>query len=72
MSPERKGLRSNYLLFDEFHLAVLVPKDLEDAACAAIQRTLESQSFRLALRRAVRQVIRQYPDLDPLRIRIAG
>lgn len=72
VSPERKELMSNYLLFDEFRLTVLVPKDLEDTACAAIQRTLEGPSFRSALRRAIRQVIRQYPDLDPLRIRLSG
>jgi hypothetical protein len=63
---------SNYVPFDEFHLTVLAPKDLEDSACTAIQRILEGQPFRSALRRAVRQVIRQYPDLDPIRIRLSG
>jgi hypothetical protein len=63
---------SNYLLFDEFRLTVLVPKNLEDAACVAIQQTLEGQSFRSALRQAVRQLIRQYPDLNPIRIRLSG
>ena len=63
---------SDYVLFDEFHLTILAPKDLEDSACTAIQRTLEGQSFHSALRRAVRQVLRQYPDLDPIRIRLSG
>jgi hypothetical protein len=63
---------SDYVPFDEFRLTILAPKDLEDAAYAAMQRTLEGQSFRSALRRAVRQVIRQYPDLDPTRIRLSG
>jgi hypothetical protein len=63
---------SDFVPFDEFHLTILAPKDLEDAACAAIQQTLEGQPFRSALRRAVRQILRQYPDLDPIRIRISG
>ena len=60
------------MLFDEFRLMVLVSADLEESACAAIGRTLEGQPFRSALRRAVRQFVRQYPDLDPVRVRISG
>lgn len=60
-----------YVTFDEFHVIVLAPPDLEDAACEAIQRILESQPFRSDLRRAVRQIIRQYPDLAPIRVRIS-
>jgi len=52
-----------YVTFDEFHLSVRVPTDLEDAACDAIRRILESPQFRAALRRAVRQVVRPYPEL---------
>jgi hypothetical protein len=62
---------NKYVQFDEFHLMVLVPTDLQESACAAIQRTLEGRPFRSALRRAMRQVVRQYPDLDPVRIRIS-
>ena len=61
---------SKEILFDEFRLSVLVPADLEDSGCQAIQKTLESQPFRAALRRAVRQLVRQYPDLDPVQVRI--
>jgi hypothetical protein len=57
--------------FDEFHLIVLTPSDLEDAACETLRRILESQQFHSDLRRAVRQVIRHYPDLSPVRIRIS-
>jgi hypothetical protein len=61
---------SDYLLFDEFHLIFRVPKDLDDSACDTIRRILESRPFRSTLRRAVRQVVRQYPDLDPVRVRL--
>jgi hypothetical protein len=57
--------------FDEFHLIVLAPSDREDAACEATQRVLESQRFRFALRRVIRQIMRQYPDLAPIRVRIS-
>lgn len=62
----------DYLLFDEFLLSFRVPKDLDDAACDAIRRILESRQFRSALRRALRQVIHQYPELAPVRIRISA
>jgi len=53
--------------FDEFHLIVLALSDLEDAACEAIQGVLESQRFRSALR----QILRQYPDLAAIRVRLS-
>lgn len=62
---------STYLIFDEFHLTVRVPADLEESACAAIQQILESRPFQTALRRAVRQVVRPYTDLKPIRVRIS-
>jgi hypothetical protein len=62
---------SEYVLFDELHLTLRVPADLEESACQAIQRILESRFFQTALRRAVRQVVRQYPDLEPIRVRIS-
>ena len=62
---------SNHIVFDEFHLNFRVPRDLDDAACDAIRRVLQSRTFRSALRRAARQIVRQYPDLHPVRIRIS-
>ncbi|HEY7328487.1 MAG TPA: hypothetical protein VH592_12640 [Gemmataceae bacterium] len=62
---------SAYLLFEEFHLTVLVSADLEESACEAIHRILVSRPFHTALDSAVRQVVRQYSDLDPIRVRIS-
>jgi hypothetical protein len=62
---------NNHLLFDEFHLSFHVPKDLDDAACNAIRRILQSRTLRSALRRAVRQIVRPYPDLHPVRVRLS-
>jgi hypothetical protein len=58
--------------FDELRLVLLVPADLEEAACEAIRRTLESKPFRDLLRRAIRQVFQRYPELAPVRVRISG
>ena len=62
---------SDHVLFDQFQLSFRVPTDLDDAACEAIRRILQSRPFRSALRRAVHQTIRQYPDLNPVRVRIS-
>ncbi|MHB1424093.1 MAG: hypothetical protein ACYC3I_13025 [Gemmataceae bacterium] len=62
---------NKYVLFDEIHLTVRVPADLEESTCEAVQRILEGRSFQTALHRAVRRVVRQYPDLDPVRVRIS-
>jgi hypothetical protein len=61
-----------HVLFDELHLAILVPTDLDDAACDAIRRILDSRTFRTDLRRVVRQLFRQYPDLAVVRLRISS
>lgn len=62
---------SAYVLFDEIHVTIRLPADLEESACIAIQRILDGRPFETALRRAVRQVVRQYPDLEPIRVRIS-
>jgi hypothetical protein len=59
------------VLLDECSLSFRIPKDLDDAACDAIRRILESRQFRSALRRAVREIIRQSPELAPVRVRIS-
>ncbi len=59
------------VLFDEMHLTVGVPSDLNESACEAIQRILNGRPFQTTLRRTVRQVIRPYPDLEPIRVRIS-
>ncbi|HEY7425258.1 MAG TPA: hypothetical protein VH682_13585 [Gemmataceae bacterium] len=62
---------NDHVLFEEFRLSFRVPKDLDDADSDAIRRILESRTFRAALRRAVRQLLRQNPDLHPVRVRIS-
>jgi hypothetical protein len=62
---------ADYVLFDEHHVNIRVPTGLDDVACNAIRRILDSRRFLTALRRAIRQIVRLYPELAPLRIRIS-
>ena len=61
----------DYVLLDELHLSIRMPTDLDDAACDAIRRILESRRFRTVLRRAIRKFVHKYPELDPIQIRIS-
>jgi hypothetical protein len=45
--------------------------DLLARAAAGDQEALESRQFRSALRRAVREIIHQSPELAPVRVRIS-
>ncbi len=51
----------DYVLLDELHLTFRIPNDLDDVACDAIRHILESRQFRKALRRAICEIVRQYP-----------
>jgi hypothetical protein len=63
---------SDLVTFDELRLVVRVPRDLDDDACDAIRRMLESRPLRARLRRAIRQVFQRHPELDQVRVRISG
>ena len=62
---------TDYVVLDEVHLSICVPKDLDDDVCDAMRQILESPRFRAALRRGSCQVVRQYPEIAPVRIRIS-
>ena len=51
------------VVIDELHLTVRVPSDLPDAQAEAIRRTLAGADFMTRLRRAVRAVLRAFPEL---------
>ncbi len=61
----------DYVLLDEFGPSIRVPTDLDDATWDAIRRILESPQFQTVLRQVVRQLVRKYTELAPIRIRIA-
>ena len=60
-----------HVQIDEIHLVLLVSSDLDNPACDAIQRVVDSESFLAELRQAIRQVFQHYPELAPVRLRIS-
>jgi hypothetical protein len=62
---------ASYLLFEEFHLSLRVPRSLKKAEANAIHRVLEGARFRADLRRAVRAFLAHYPELKRVRLRLA-
>jgi hypothetical protein len=59
------------ILMDEFHLILKVASKLPAAECRAIHRALDRPLFQAALSAAVRQLLRHYPSLRRLRVRIS-
>ena len=58
------------ILFEEFHLTLLVPRGLHANEYDLVRRTLDTARFRADLRRGVRGVIRLYPALARIRFAI--
>jgi hypothetical protein len=58
------------ILMEEFHLTVLAPRGLKDAAYDAIRRTLDGRRFQADLRRAVRAVVGQQSSLAKVRVAV--
>jgi hypothetical protein len=66
----RKNMAKGIVL-DEFHLTVLVPRDRPELEYQAIRQTLEDRGFQGDLRRAVHNVMREYPSLRNARVRLS-
>jgi hypothetical protein len=58
-------------LMDEFHVALNVPSNLPAGEYRAIRQSLNRQRFHTALLAAVRQLLRRYPSLHKLRVRLS-
>ena len=55
------------VVIDEVHLTIRIPIDLPDDRAEAIRGVLASEDFLRHLRRAVRAVLRSFPELAPAR-----
>ena len=64
------GIVARLLLMDEFHVTARAPRGLSDTEYDAIRQTLDDEQFQSGLRRAVRAVFRQYPQLSKVRVRV--
>jgi hypothetical protein len=59
------------ILLEEFHLTVLARHALHEETYQAMHRTLNKASLHAELRRAVMGVIRRYPSLKEIRVRLS-
>jgi hypothetical protein len=59
------------ILMDELHLTLRVPSKLPAAEYRAIHRSLHRPRFHTALAAAVRELLRRYPSLRRLRVRLS-
>lgn len=62
---------SKTIVFDEFHLTLLVPPRIREAEATAIKKVLDSRRFQRDLARAARTVLRRYPALRRVRARLS-
>lgn len=60
--------RTRTVVIDELHVTVRVPADLPDDEADAVRDTLASAAFAARLRRAVRDVFREFPEMKPARV----
>ena len=56
------------VVIDELHLTVSIPAKLPDAEAEAIRVTLTGRPFLSRMRRAVRAVIKDFPQLVRVRV----
>lgn len=56
------------VVIDEIHVTLRVPAGLPDREAAAVRRVLAGAAFLARLRAAVRGVLREFPDLAPVRV----
>jgi len=62
---------ARFILLEEFHLTVFVPRRLPEADCDALSRALSRSRLRRQLRRAARRVLRRYPSLRRVRLTLS-
>ena len=59
------------ILMEEFHLTLVVSRNLPAAEYRAIRRSLQRRSFHNALSAAVGQLLNRYSALCSLRVRLS-
>jgi hypothetical protein len=67
----KEAILPKFILLDEFHIEVRIPHRTRDAQGIAMKRILDSVEFHTRIRRAARDVLRQYPAFKLARIRVS-
>jgi len=59
------------VLLDEFQLSILIPPQLTATEVRAANRLLSSKRFQSQLRRSLETLLRSYPALAKVRVRVS-
>jgi hypothetical protein len=59
-----------YILLDELHIRIFIPRDLPTPTVRAIRRHLTARGFTVVVRRAIRSVFQRYPALGVVRLQL--
>jgi hypothetical protein len=59
-----------YLLLDELHIRVLIPRELPAPTVRAIRRQLNARGYAAVVRQASRAVFQRYPPLRVVRLQL--
>ena len=59
------------IVMEEFHLTVRAPRGLANSEYDAICKTLASRLFQTRLRRAVRKVVGEHPELAQVKVELS-
>lgn len=62
---------SGRVVLDEFHLTFRIPAGLDGDAVAAARRVLTQYRFSHRLRRLATRLVRTYPALGPVTVRVS-
>jgi hypothetical protein len=67
---QKGGVVAKALLMDQFHVTVYALQGLAPSDYDAIRQALDASPFKVALRRAVRIVIRRHVPWDKVRVTV--
>lgn len=60
--------KNKTVVLDEIHVTFRIPSDLPDPAVEVAREALAGDEFLSRLRRAVRVVVREFPELNAVRV----
>ncbi len=63
--------KNKTVVIDELHLTVRIPSDLPDDEAEAVCEAIAGDEFMERLRRAVRAIVRAFPELNVVRVSLS-
>ena len=70
-NPSARGDEADGVAVDELHLTLRIPNDLPEDEIEAIRRALAGGEFLYRMRRAVHTAVREFPELNAVRVALA-